>query len=227
MYIKIYQINRSRDDYEPVIKGLTFFDRFSDTDNIDSSIYDEVFSGDVPCESLEEIYTMFNVEGHALYRGRPMNTADIIEVNNEHYYVRPLGFTKVNFDPSQTVKPDNLLKIVYVEPHKKPFVSEVEDTLEALQRAVGDGLIEDIYNGDMTSIVCNDESKLRGMEGNRRIGDGSSIIAGPFFVVGINGENYRSLSDAEVDKYLKMFDTPEDISQEEVEEDMGFVFMSW
>ena len=41
-----------------------------------------------------------------------------------------------------------------------------------------------------------------GMQGNRRIGDGSSIIAGPFFVCGDTGEDFRSLTDDEVDKYM-------------------------
>ena len=71
--------------------------------------------------------------------------------------------------------------------------------------------------------VGNEESKLRGMDGNRRIGDGSSIMAGPFFVCGDSGESFRSLTDEEVTKYMARFAQPEDISPEEVEADMGFM----
>ena len=63
-----------------------------------------------------------------------------------------------------------------------------------------------------------------GMQGNRRIGDGSSIIAGPFFICGDTGEDFRSLTDAEVDRYMERFAEPEDISKEEVQNDMGFQF---
>ena len=44
---------------------------------------------------------------------------------------------------------------------------------------------------------CNEEGKLIGMEGNRRIGDGSSIIAGPFFICGTTEEDFRGLTDNE------------------------------
>lgn len=73
------------------------------------------------------------------------------------------------------------LKVVMVEPHKAPYVTEIEDELSALQRAVG-GYIEVVGNGDGTLIVCNEEGKLEGLEGNRRIHDGMSIIAGTFLL---------------------------------------------
>lgn len=80
-----------------------------------------------------------------------------------------------------------------------------------------------IDNDDGTCLVGNEESKLRGMDGNRRIGDGTSIMAGPFFVCGDSGETFRSLTDEEVTRYMARFAEPEDISPEEVEADMGFM----
>lgn len=117
------------------------------------------------------------------------------------------------------------LTVVMVEPHKAPYVAKIDDELSALQKAV-DGYIEVVYNGDGTMIICNEEGKLRGLEGNRRIHDGSSIIAGTFFVVGDGGENFRSLTDSETVKYMDRFAEPEDISQDEVEDDMGITFYS-
>lgn len=70
------------------------------------------------------------------------------------------------------------------------------------------------------NIDDNWQSKLMGLEGNRRIG--SSIIAGPFFLVGENGEDFRSLTDAETRLCMERFSKPEQISQLEVQEDMGF-----
>ena len=120
---------------------------------------------------------------------------------------------------------EDKLRIVKVEPNKPAYVTEIENTLEAEQEAVG-GLIELTYNGDGTIIVSNDESKLIGMEGNRILKNGS-VIAGPFFVVGDTGEDFRSLTDEETEKYLQEFAEPQEISQEQVEADTGFYFISF
>lgn len=117
------------------------------------------------------------------------------------------------------------LTVVIVEPHKAPYVTEIADELSALQRCVG-GYIEVVGNGDGTLIICNEEGKLQGLECNRRIRDGMSVIAGTFFVVGEDGENFRSLTESEVTRYMDRFKEPEDISQDEVEADMGITFYS-
>lgn len=113
----------------------------------------------------------------------------------------------------------NQYRVVYVEPGKPAVEKKIGTKLEDLQAEVG-GLIECIYcHRDGTLIVANDEAKLLGMEGNRRL-DGGSIIAGPFFVIGDAGENFRSLTDAEVNRYLQVYAEPQQISQREVQADM-------
>lgn len=117
-------------------------------------------------------------------------------------------------------------RVVYVEPGKPAREMMLGTDLKDLQQAVG-GLIELIYaHDDQTVIVGNDEAKLIGMEGNRRLETGS-IIAGPFFVIGDAGEDFRSLTDAEVNRYLQHYAQPHEISQEEVQADMGWVFFSF
>ena len=71
-----------------------------------------------------------------------------------------------------------------------------------------------------TRVMLNN---MLGMEGNRRL-DGGSVIAGPFFVIGDAGENFRSLTDAEVNRYLQVYAEPQQISQREVQADMGMTF---
>lgn len=117
------------------------------------------------------------------------------------------------------------LTVVMVEPHKAPYKTEINNELSALQNAVG-GYIETVYNGDGTIIVCNEEGKLMSLEGNRRIRNGTSVIAGTFFIVGDDGENFRSLSESEAVRYMDRFAEPEDISQDEVESNMGITFIS-
>ena len=135
-------------------------------------------------------------------------------------------FEKTDSDEPQPNKRDDIMRVVYVEPHVPAYEAEIQNTLADMQRAVG-GYIEAVYNSDGTVIVCNDEGKLIGMTGNRHVGDGTSVIAGPFFVCGVDGEDFCSLTDAQTEKYLAKFAQPEDISDDEVRDDMGMDFYSF
>ena len=113
------------------------------------------------------------------------------------------------------------LRILMVEPQKAPYEASIPHELTAMQQAVG-GLIEVARNGDGTLIISNEEGKLLGMEGNRRIpGD---VLAGPFFVVGDAGETFRSLTEEELERYRERFAEIEEISPQEVQATTGFFF---
>ena len=231
MRIQVYQINPDRDK-----NGLKFMSRatlrkLKGIEMADESLYDEVFDGDVDCSNLEEIFRKFNNSpsiyhaGHPLFRGHSISVSDVIVMNGRANCVQPVGFDEVDFDISKTQKPDDLMRVVYVEPMKAPYVAEVRNNLDGLQQAV-DGLIEPVYMDDNTVLVCNEEGKLNGMQGNRRICNGNSVIAGPFYICGDDDGNFRGLTDEEVEKYMNVFKEPEEISQAEVEADMGFTIIS-
>lgn len=222
MRTKIYQIDKD-----------TFGTKFMDYDftmqkagEIRPELYQEVFNADIDEENLEAVYTRFNSTNHPLFRGHSLSVSDVVVNDKGAFFVDSIGFKKIDFDESKTHKPDNLMRIVYVEPHRPAFEAEIPHEYEAESKAVG-GLIEVVGNGDETCIVCNDEGKLIGMEGNRHLDNGVSIIAGPFFVCGETLDDFRSLTDDETQKYLERFSEPEDISRAEVEADMGFTFYSW
>lgn len=117
---------------------------------------------------------------------------------------------------------ENKLRVVMVEPGKPAYETEIDNTLEAEQKAVG-GYIEVVPLDNEKLLICNENGKLNGMQGNRRIG--KDIIAGPFFIVGEDGDEFRSLTDEEVKESLERFAEPEDISQEEVENAMSASIM--
>ena len=123
-----------------------------------------------------------------------------------------------------------MMKVVMVEPNKPAYITEIEHSLKGMKEAVG-GLIEPIYYLDepRAVMVGNEEAKLNGMEGNRRFGE--RIVAGPFFICGEkmteDGMDFCSLSDELCEKYVQKFAVPESISQDEVEQDMGFTLIGF
>ncbi len=112
------------------------------------------------------------------------------------------------------------IKVLMVKPLKEPKVVTLKTDLDSLQRAVSigadyQGLIEIIPLGDGTCVLCNEEGKLIGLDGNRRIGN--DIIAGVFYVVGENDEGELiSLTDQQLEFYEKRFFFPEYYTKDDI-----------
>ena len=99
------------------------------------------------------------------------------------------------------------MKVLVIEPHKKPYTQEVEHTFENLQRIVG-GLIEPIYLDDV-AIVVNEEGKINGLPFNRALRDENrrilDLLFGTFFICGLGEENFTDIPEQAIPKYSKMF----------------------
>lgn len=151
-----------------------------------------------------------------------------IEVGS--YFVDHVGFKKLDeFDTTKCAEMDGL-RMLMIQPHRTPIVTFVREDIDDLQRAVSDhgedSRIQYTYPFDDDCMVLgNDDAKCIGMEGNRRFGE--SIYAGPIFITRDNhNSGLCSLTDEQVQKYSEMFAEPQDISQDEVQADMGFTFIS-
>ena len=105
------------------------------------------------------------------------------------------------------------IKALMVAPGEYPKEVVLENNLDALQKAVSigcdyQGLIEVISLEKGACIICNEEGKLLGLEGNRRLG--GDIIAGVFYVAGEDKYgNFVSLTEAQLEYYTKRFWAPE------------------
>ena len=121
------------------------------------------------------------------------------------------------------------IRVLMVEPHKHPVVTTLENNLDALQKAVSvgvetQGLIEIISIADGVCLLCNEEGKLIGLEGNRRIGQ--DIIAGVFYVAGEDGNgNLASLPEQTLLAYQHRFWAVEEYTQEDVEQALLMRFL--
>ena len=114
------------------------------------------------------------------------------------------------------------LTVLKAAPGCRPEAVTVPNTLQAMQEMVG-GLIQVIGLDHGICLVCNDEGKLMGLEGNRRLGD--DIIAGPFFLVGENGRGeFCSLSEKQLQWGQERFAEPETFQPGEIERTMRLEF---
>ena len=110
---------------------------------------------------------------------------------------------------------ENTLSVLKIAPGQYPQQVEIDNNLKALQEAVG-GTIAAVYPfADPVAIICNDDGKLMGLHLNRALRDEEGeiydVIAGSFFVCGAppDSENFTSLTDEQVDYWLRRFAKPE------------------
>ena len=225
MNVRVYQINPDRDKNRVMYERLDDLAKYQGSSKVDESLYDRVLRADVDCDNLEQLYTMLNLSGHPLHHGGQMKVSDVVVTDEGAFYCDRLGFVEIGFDESKAQISEGTMRVLYVEPGKVPYETEIPNCLEAGQQAVK-GLIDLVYLGHGAILVCNDEGKLIGMDGNRVL-DNGTIIAGPFFIVGDGGENFCSLSDAQAEHFMQRFQEPEDISQEDVQADTGFLFYAF
>ena len=112
------------------------------------------------------------------------------------------------------------IKVLMVAPGEHPKEVVLENNIDALQKAVSigcdyQGLIEVVSLEKGACIICTEEGKLLGLEGNRRLG--SDIIAGVFYVAGEDKRaNFTSLTQAQMEYYTKRFWLPELFLPEEI-----------
>lgn len=100
------------------------------------------------------------------------------------------------------------MKVLIVEPRQRPRRANIPHTLRDMQQTVG-GYIEIITPfDDPVVLVCDEEGKLKGYELNRAIA-GKDIIAGTFFLAGVEGEDLTDLSDDLAEKYEALFRSPQ------------------
>ncbi|MBR3035755.1 MAG: DUF3846 domain-containing protein [Lachnospiraceae bacterium] len=105
------------------------------------------------------------------------------------------------------------MQVLIVEPMNTPYVKEIGEALEDLQREVG-GHIEVVYPfEDEAAIICNEEGKLDGLELNRALRDDDGkpydVIAGTFLIAGLTEDSFGSLAPEQIKKYSEMYKTPE------------------
>lgn len=83
------------------------------------------------------------------------------------------------------------MKVIIKEAGKKPRITEIENSLSALQEAVG-GYIETVTFAEDCCIICNEEERLQGLPYNLTF-CGVSFV-GTILFVGVAGDEFTDLS---------------------------------
>ena len=101
------------------------------------------------------------------------------------------------------------MKVLVVEPLKPCYVREIEG-LQAMQEIVG-GHIEAIYPyEEQVAVIANEEGKLLDLPYNRPLLDEHGvpydIVCGTFFLAGLSGETFTSLTEDQLRCYKELFD---------------------
>lgn len=102
--IKIFQINLKRDKDDVVFRGYHIFKKYGIP--FEFSIYDEVWSGEIPeapcnTEGLDGIFEIFNLYHPENFFGRSLSVSDIVQVidepemENGFYYCDSIGWEKL------------------------------------------------------------------------------------------------------------------------------------
>ena len=108
------------------------------------------------------------------------------------------------------------MTILLVSPNQEPKKITIDDTLAAMQHAVG-GSIQAVYPfEEPVALICHEEGKLLHLPLNRALrspdtGEIYDIIAGDFFLCAAppDSDRFESLSDSQLARYTRIFCTPE------------------
>ena len=107
------------------------------------------------------------------------------------------------------------MRVLIVEPERKPEAKEIDGSLKTMQSIVG-GYIQAIYPfDDSVALVVNDDGKIMNLPANRGLRDENGqiydIVCGTFFICGApaDSDHFTSLTPEQIERYRKRFHTPE------------------
>lgn len=282
MKIKVFQIDSDLDRFQS--KFLSHESAVKRSGRIDPSIYKTVFSGDVDCKNLEDVYALFNTDHPVSHQGHSLSVSDVVYIDPEAvpktvgeitvhnsradvklrfddylaylskmdelrerdvdfeghdctgldipmydsgcFYCDSIGFKKLEDFDTEKCAPLKGHRMLVIEPGKHPYEAVIGGNYEDLVHAVGGGIECTYPFDDNAFIISNETSKIDGLPGNRHVNGG--IYAGNMLIVGDDGAGGTTdLTDEQIRKYTDMFYEPEDISDEDVQNDMWFRIISF
>lgn len=186
MKINIYQVNSDRDAHNVKFFGYDMLEKFQGTTEINSAIYDKVYSGSVKAKSLEDVYRIFNQEHPAEYQAHSLSVSDVVQVvigNSDtkcgFYFCDSFGFKQIAFEPNKAKERDTI-KAIFLEPGKEAKAVDILYDLKDLQYLVRGSIEVAQEFEDDACIICNAEGKLQGLPENRALREPEKTVDLPY-----------------------------------------------
>ena len=109
MNVTLYQIIPELDNDHLMFRNLQAILQASNH-QVPAELYETVFSGELEVQSLQDIFTIFNIAHPEGYRGRSMSVSDVVEIpastgENDFYFCEPIGYKKILFDKNRAMLP--------------------------------------------------------------------------------------------------------------------------
>lgn len=93
------------------------------------------------------------------------------------------------------------IKVIIKRPYCAPYVTNISNTLENLQKTVG-GYIETVTLASDLVVICNEEGKLLGLPHNCKVADVDFV--GTIIFCGIDGDEFGDIP-CEFESFKRLF----------------------
>ena len=97
MNLQVFQIDMSRDTQR--VKFMPLETAMQRTGEVDASLYQKVFDGELDCDDLEEAYEILNSEPPPSYS---LSVSDVVKTEDGFFYCDFYEFKPIEFDESQS-----------------------------------------------------------------------------------------------------------------------------
>lgn len=122
--------------------------------------------------------------------------------NGKHTVMRLRAVTS----PPHKYERNDILKAILKKPYKNPAVIEIDNSLKALQEAVG-GYIETVDIGCGVMLLCDEESKQKGLAPNIELR--YDFVVGDVLFVQDGGEGeFTDLSEKNIARIMNVYAMP-------------------
>ncbi len=95
MKVTVYQIKLGHEykfcGYDEIVKAQ------NGRTEIDASIYEEVYSGELDCENLEDVFYLLNHTHPDGYKGHSLSVSDVIKTDEGFFFCDKCGFKEIQF----------------------------------------------------------------------------------------------------------------------------------
>lgn len=184
MNVRIYQINMKRDSHNVAFMNYESLPKFQGSSEIDSSLYDKVFEGEVNCFTLKNsmrfsiLNTPKDIKGGQCPYPMWWRSLTGIREKATSTFATASVFRRLilsrkrrrSATASYRLPSRKKISVLLVPVGKSPIVKEIPNTYEAMKALVGGGGLDEYMPfEDDAAIVCNRDGKQENLPMNRAV----------------------------------------------------------